>query len=197
VKPQRRDLVAKPIAPDYALGAHTASLGLAFYSGKLLPERYLGGAFTGQHGSWNRNPLSGYKVIFVPFADGRPSGMPEDILTGFVDASGDALGLLSASPWIGPARSSWLTTWGKYHLARDAGSGGERDGSALSSFASLWPYWISVWENMRWTLGITAVLAALLLAYAIWPVAGFFRIASTIEARDAAALAKLVDFRAL
>jgi glucose/arabinose dehydrogenase len=92
IKQQRQDMVAKAIVPDYALGAHTASLGLAFYSGKLLPARYAGGAFIGQHGSWNRNPLSGYKVIFVPFAGGRPSGMPEDILTGFIDGSGDALG---------------------------------------------------------------------------------------------------------
>ena len=92
VKPQRPDLVAKAIVPDYALGAHTASLGLAFYSGKLFPARYASGAFIGQHGSWNRNPLSGYKVIFVPFAAGRPSGMPENILTGFIDRSGKALG---------------------------------------------------------------------------------------------------------
>jgi glucose/arabinose dehydrogenase len=92
LKPQRPDLVAKAIVPDYALGAHTAALGLAFYQGKLLPERFAGGAFIGLHGSWNRNPRSGFKVIFVPFDGGRPSGMPEDILTGFVDASGHALG---------------------------------------------------------------------------------------------------------
>jgi glucose/arabinose dehydrogenase len=92
VKPQRPDLVAKAIVPDYALGAHTASLGLAFYTGSLLPAHYAGGAFIGQHGSWNRNPLSGYKVIFVPFADGKPSGMPQDVLTGFVDAKRHALG---------------------------------------------------------------------------------------------------------
>ena len=78
--------------PDYALGPHTASLGLTFYDGKLLPERYRGGAFIGQHGSWNRKPASGYKVIFVPFAGGRPSGAPEDILTGFLSAEGEALG---------------------------------------------------------------------------------------------------------
>ena len=85
VKRQRPDLVAKAIAPDYALGAHTASLGLAFYDGKLFPASYQGGAFIGQHGSWNRKPRSGYKVIFVPFADGRPSGPPQDFLTGFLD----------------------------------------------------------------------------------------------------------------
>jgi glucose/arabinose dehydrogenase len=92
VKPQRPDLVALAIAPDYALGAHTASLGLAFYEGKLLPQRFAGGAFVGQHGSWNRNPRSGYKVIFVPFADGRPAGPPEDVLSGFLSPEGDALG---------------------------------------------------------------------------------------------------------
>jgi len=92
VKPPRPDLVAKAIAPDYALGAHTASLGLVFYSGNLLPKRFMGGAFIGQHGSWNRQPRSGYKVIFVPFAGGHPAGTPEDILTGFVSAQGDALG---------------------------------------------------------------------------------------------------------
>ena len=92
VKPQRPDLVASAIAPDYALGAHTASLGLAFYEAGLLPKRYAGGAFVGQHGSWNRNPRSGYKVIFVPFANGRPAGPPEDVLSGFLSAGGDALG---------------------------------------------------------------------------------------------------------
>jgi glucose/arabinose dehydrogenase len=92
VKPQRPDLVAKTLVPDYALGAHTASLGLAFYEGNLLPKRYAGGAFVGQHGSWNREPRSGYKVIFVPFTDGGPSGMPEDVLDGFVNADGEALG---------------------------------------------------------------------------------------------------------
>ena len=92
VEPPRPDLVARAIAPDYALGTHTASLGLAFYRGSLLPQRYAGGALIGQHGSWNRKPRSGYKVIFVAFADGRPVGAPEDVLTGFVDAGGDALG---------------------------------------------------------------------------------------------------------
>jgi glucose/arabinose dehydrogenase len=92
VKPQRPDLVAKAIVPDYALGAHTASLGLVFYEGKLLPKHYAGGAFIGQHGSWNRNPRSGYKVIFVPFKNGNPAGPPEDILSGFVSEEGNALG---------------------------------------------------------------------------------------------------------
>jgi glucose/arabinose dehydrogenase len=92
VKPQNPDLVAKAIVPDYALGPHTASLGLAFYDAKLLPERYRGGAFVGQHGSWNRDPRSGYKVIFVPFAGGQPSGQPEDVLTGFLSEAGNARG---------------------------------------------------------------------------------------------------------
>ena len=92
VQPQRPDLVARAIAPDYALGPHTASLGLAFYDGKLLPPHYAGGAFIGQHGSWNRKPASGYKLVFVPFADGKPSGAPEDVLTGFLDLQGNAQG---------------------------------------------------------------------------------------------------------
>jgi glucose/arabinose dehydrogenase len=92
VEPQRPDLVAKAIKPDYALGAHTASLGLAFYTGDAFPARYRGGAFIGQHGSWNRSVPAGYRVIFVPFASGRPSGMPEEILTGFLDKQGNAQG---------------------------------------------------------------------------------------------------------
>ncbi len=92
VTPQRPDLVATAIKPDYALGNHTASLGLAFSAGAFLPERYRHGAFVGQHGSWNRNPRSGYKVVFVPFSDGRPSGLPVDVLTGFVSVDGEALG---------------------------------------------------------------------------------------------------------
>ena len=93
VKPQKPELVAKAIKPDYALGAHTASLGLVFYTADLLPAKYRGGAFIGQHGSWNRKPLSGYKVVFVPFANGRPTGAaPEDVLTGFVNKDGDAHG---------------------------------------------------------------------------------------------------------
>ncbi|HTD12465.1 MAG TPA: sorbosone dehydrogenase family protein [Steroidobacteraceae bacterium] len=92
VQPARPDLVASAIAPDYALGAHTASLGLAFYVAAALPGKYAGGAFIGQHGSWNRNPRSGYKVIFVPFADGHPAGPPEDVLTDFLSAQGEARG---------------------------------------------------------------------------------------------------------
>jgi len=92
VKPQRPDLVAKAIVPDYALGAHTASLGLTFYDGSLLPERYRHGAFIGQHGSWNRKPRSGYKVVFVPFKDGEPDGTAEDVLTGFLNEDEQAMG---------------------------------------------------------------------------------------------------------
>lgn len=92
VKPQRPEMVAKAIVPDYALGAHTASLGLVFYDANLFPAHYHKGAFIGQHGSWNRKPRSGYKVVFVPFEQGKPAGMPEDVLTGFLDADGNAQG---------------------------------------------------------------------------------------------------------
>lgn len=84
LKGQRPDLVAKTIVPDIFLGAHTASLGLAFYTGGMFPEKYRNGMFIAQHGSWNRSKLSGYKVVFVPFKDGKPSGKPEDFLTGFI-----------------------------------------------------------------------------------------------------------------
>jgi glucose/arabinose dehydrogenase len=90
-KPPRPDLVEKAIKPDYALGAHTASLGLAFYTGNLMPQ-YKNGAIIGQHGSWNREPLSGYKVIFVPFKNGKPDGKPQDILSGFVSDDAKAWG---------------------------------------------------------------------------------------------------------
>ena len=92
VKPPRPDLVAKALVPDYALGTHVAPLGMVFYEGTLLPQQYAGGAFIGQHGSWNRTPLNGYNVVFVPFANGRPNGKPMDILTGFVNQNGDAYG---------------------------------------------------------------------------------------------------------
>src|ERR1700712_2461535 len=92
MQPQRPDLVAKAIPPDYALGAHTASLGLTFNTGNLFPQAMAGGAFVGQHGSWNRKPRAGYKVIFVPFANGVPSGKPQDVLTGFLNDNGEAQG---------------------------------------------------------------------------------------------------------
>ncbi|HUJ03164.1 MAG TPA: sorbosone dehydrogenase family protein [Rhizomicrobium sp.] len=92
VKPQRPDLVANALTPDYALGAHTASLGLTFYTGTLFGPHYRGGAFVGQHGSWNRSTHAGYKVIFVAFKNGKPDGMPEDMLTGFLNSDGEAQG---------------------------------------------------------------------------------------------------------
>jgi len=92
VRPENPQAVASALRPDYALGAHTASLGLHFYDGTSFPSAYRGGAFIGQHGSWNREPRSGYKVVFVPFAAGRPSGPPQDFLTGFLNAGGEALG---------------------------------------------------------------------------------------------------------
>ncbi|GGY99125.1 PQQ-dependent sugar dehydrogenase [Pseudoduganella plicata] len=92
VKEPRPDLVAKAIVPDYALGAHTASLGLTFYEGSAFPASYHGGAFIGMHGSWNRKPHSGYKVVFVPFADGKPAGPPQDFLTGFLTRDEKAAG---------------------------------------------------------------------------------------------------------
>ena len=92
VKPPRPDLVEKAIVPDYALGAHVAALGLAFYEGALLPAQYRNGAIIGNHGSWNRKPRSGYNVVFIPFKDGMPNGKPVDILSDFVNKDGDAQG---------------------------------------------------------------------------------------------------------
>ena len=92
VKPQNPALVASAIAPDYALGSHVAPLGLAFYTGIVLPPRFQGGAFVGLHGSWNRKPLSGYKVVYVPFVDGKPAGPIETVLDGFLNAEGEAQG---------------------------------------------------------------------------------------------------------
>jgi glucose/arabinose dehydrogenase len=92
VTPQRPDLVARAVPPDYALGSHTAPLGLASSAGTTLPAVFANGMFIGQHGSWNRRPHSGYKVIFVPFENGKPSGPPIDVLTGFLSAKGNAYG---------------------------------------------------------------------------------------------------------
>lgn len=92
VTPARPDLVAKAIVPDYALGPHTASLGLAFNDADLFGAEFRDGAFVGQHGSWNRRPRSGYKVVFIPFADGKPSGAPRDIITGFIGDDDKARG---------------------------------------------------------------------------------------------------------
>jgi len=92
VKPARPDLVATAVVPDYALGAHTASLGLAWSGSEAMPAAFRQGMFVGQHGSWNRTPRSGYAVIFVPFAKGTPSGQPLDVLTGFVGSDEKAMG---------------------------------------------------------------------------------------------------------
>lgn len=101
VQPQRPDLVAKAVVPDYALGTHVAPLGLAFVphagsrpapTGATLPARFASGAFIGEHGSWNRKPRNGYQVVFVPFAEGKPSGMPVEVLTGFIGGDDEARG---------------------------------------------------------------------------------------------------------
>ncbi|MGE0240692.1 MAG: sorbosone dehydrogenase family protein [Parvibaculaceae bacterium] len=92
VEPQKPELVARAIKPDYALGPHTASLGLTFNTGDRFGAAFKNGAFIGQHGSWNRMPRSGYKVIFVPFTAGKPSGPPQDILTGFLGPDDTAFG---------------------------------------------------------------------------------------------------------
>ncbi|AHM59955.1 glucose/sorbosone dehydrogenase-like protein [Flammeovirgaceae bacterium 311] len=94
MKGQEPGLVARTLVPDVALGAHTSSLGLAFYDHQAFPERYHKGAFVGQHGSWNRSELNGYRVVFIPFENGRPAGAPEDFLTGFIAdmASGEVYG---------------------------------------------------------------------------------------------------------
>ncbi|HBK46814.1 MAG TPA: L-sorbosone dehydrogenase [Xanthomonadaceae bacterium] len=91
VTPQRPDLVARAITPDYALGSHIAPLGLLFYQAANLPQKYQGGAFVSEHGSWDRSPLSGYAVVYVGFRDGRPVGVPEPVVTGFVSGDEKAL----------------------------------------------------------------------------------------------------------
>jgi glucose/arabinose dehydrogenase len=96
VMPQRPDLVAKAIVPDYALSSHVAPLGLAFDGGNAMPEPYHRGAFVGEHGSWNRKTFNGYKVVFVPFDGGRPNGDAKDVVTGFLkedQARGRPVGL--------------------------------------------------------------------------------------------------------
>lgn len=92
VSPQKPEMVEQAIVPDYALGNHVAPLGLTFAEGAELPQRFASGAFIGEHGSWNRDPPSGYKVVFVPFEDGLPAGEPIDVLTGFLSPEGDAYG---------------------------------------------------------------------------------------------------------
>jgi hypothetical protein len=92
VHPQRPDLVARAIPPDYALSSHVAPLGMVFYTGMNLPPAYRGGAFVSEHGSWDRSPLNGYKVVYVPFADGHPNGMAQDVITGFLTPDNKARG---------------------------------------------------------------------------------------------------------
>ena len=92
VNPPRPDLVQTAIKPDYALGAHTASLGLAFVRTAELGAEFIGGALVGQHGSWNRDPAAGYRVVFIPFKDGKPTGMPMPILDAFLNDKGEARG---------------------------------------------------------------------------------------------------------
>jgi glucose/arabinose dehydrogenase len=92
VRPQRPDLVEKAIVPDYALSSHVAPLGLTFYSANSLPQKYRGGAFVGEHGSWDRPQFNGYKVVFVPFSGGHPNGKAEDVVTGFLNGNGEARG---------------------------------------------------------------------------------------------------------
>ncbi|MVV52320.1 sorbosone dehydrogenase family protein [Pseudomonas sp. PB120] len=92
VEPPRPDKVAQAIAPDYALGTHVAPLGLAFSDSRAMPAAFAEGVFVGEHGSWNRNPQAGYKVVFIPFSAGKPSGTPVDFLTGFLNADGEAQG---------------------------------------------------------------------------------------------------------
>jgi glucose/arabinose dehydrogenase len=92
ITPRNPEVIKTAIAPDYALGAHTASLGLLFMDNDKFPANFRGGAFVAQHGSWNRDPIAGFKVIFVPFRDGRPEGMPRDVVTGFVNANHESMG---------------------------------------------------------------------------------------------------------
>ena len=121
VKPQDPDAVAKAIAPDYALGNHVAPLGLAFSQGDLLPERFRNGVFIGEHGSWNRVPLSGYKVVFVPFAGGKPSGLPVDVLTGFLNATRRSARTSGRRGRGSLRRAAGGRRCRQYRVARDAG----------------------------------------------------------------------------
>jgi glucose/arabinose dehydrogenase len=84
--------VKKAVVPDYALSSHVAPLGLVFYTSESLPQKYRGGAFVGEHGSWDRQQLNGYKVVFVPFSGGHPNGKAEEVVTGFLNPKGEARG---------------------------------------------------------------------------------------------------------
>jgi glucose/arabinose dehydrogenase len=125
-KGKRPDLVAKAVVPDMAIGAHTASLGLLFYDGESYPARFKGGAFIGQHGSWNRSRFSGYAVTFVPFANGRPSGPMQEFLTGFIaseersEVHGRPVGLaMLADGSLLVADDAGNRVWRVRHAARD------------------------------------------------------------------------------
>jgi glucose/arabinose dehydrogenase len=136
VEPQRPDLVQQALVPDYALGSHTASLGLAFAEGGTFPQRFRNGVFIGQHGSWNRKPRSGYKVIFVPFADGRPSGPPVDVLTGFISPADEARGrpvgvVVDRAGALLVADDVGNVVWRVTPAPRTAAAG-EHDGSSLT-----------------------------------------------------------------
>jgi glucose/arabinose dehydrogenase len=115
VKPQRPDLVATAIAPDYALGAHVAALGLTFSTGDNFPDHFRGGAFIGEHGSWNRRPFTGYKVVYIPFRNEQPDGKPQDFVTGFMPA--DQQGVAYGRP-VGVA----IDTMGALLIADDVGN---------------------------------------------------------------------------
>jgi glucose/arabinose dehydrogenase len=123
VQPQRPDLVAKAIAPDYALSSHVAPLGLVFYTGTNLPAHYRGGAFVGEHGSWDRTVLNGYKIVYVPFEKGHRSGQAEDVVTGFLidgdKARGRPVGLA-------------VDGQGGLLIADDTGT---------TAFGAYWPLW--------------------------------------------------------
>ena len=92
MRPQRPDLVAKAIPADYSLSSHVAPLGMTFSMGTSLPARYRSGVFIAEHGSWDRDPLNGYKVVYVPFRNGRPAGPPQDLVTGFLTPKGTTQG---------------------------------------------------------------------------------------------------------
>ncbi|RAK66704.1 PQQ-dependent sugar dehydrogenase [Hymenobacter edaphi] len=125
---ERPDLVQKTIVPEVPLGPHTASLGLAFYDAKAFPAKYQGGAFIGQHGSWNRSAYSGYKVVFVPFRGGKPSGPPEDFLTGFLAGGEKAYGR-PVGTFVAPDGSLLVTDDAANTIWRVAASGGTAAGS--------------------------------------------------------------------
>ncbi|GAB3837075.1 PQQ-dependent sugar dehydrogenase [Hymenobacter jeollabukensis] len=125
---ERPELVQKTIVPDVPLGPHTASLGLAFYDAKAFPAKYQGGAFIGQHGSWNRSAYSGYKVVFVPFSGGKPSGPPEDFLTGFLAGGEKAYGR-PVGTFVAPDGALLVTDDAANTIWRVAASSGTAAGS--------------------------------------------------------------------